>query len=84
MSFGSFDEFLAMGGHGLYVWMSYAIAVIMFAYNIVSVILRRRRFFRHAIDIERRETAAAGVATVAARAPVSPGGDDAEGESNRS
>jgi heme exporter protein D len=82
MSFGSLEEFFAMGGHGLYVWMSYAIAAIMFAYNIVSVAVRRRRFFRHAIDVERRKAAAAAAA--AAVAPEFPSGHDTEGESNRS
>ena len=50
MSFTSFEAFLAMGGHGLYVWLSYAAAAIIVAYNILSVNLRRRRFFRLAAD----------------------------------
>jgi len=54
MSFGSLGEFLAMGGHGLYVWLSYAAALIIMLYNVVSVRLRRRRFLQHARDLERR------------------------------
>lgn len=58
MSFSSFDAFLAMGGHGLYVWMSYGAAAIIFAYNVLSVRRRRQKFFRDAGDLERRRAAA--------------------------
>lgn len=54
MSFSSFGEFLAMGGHGLYVWLSYGAALIIVLYNVVSVQVRQRRFFRQARDLERR------------------------------
>ncbi len=49
--FATFQDFIAMGGHGLYVWLSYAIAVFVIFYNCVSVWLKRRRFF---IDAKRR------------------------------
>ncbi len=55
MSFSSLAEFLAMGGHGLYVWSSYGAAVIIVIYNVVSVRLRLRRFFREARDRQRRQ-----------------------------
>ncbi|MEQ9002096.1 MAG: heme exporter protein CcmD [Pseudomonadales bacterium] len=58
MSFSSLDAFFAMGGHGLYVWLSYGAAVIIFAYNVLSVRRRRRKFFRDAGDLERRRAAA--------------------------
>ena len=54
MSFGSFEEFLAMGGHGLYVWLSYGAAVIIVLYNMISVRLAQRRFYQDARDRERR------------------------------
>lgn len=49
--FSSFSEFIAMGGHGLYVWLSYSIALLVFIYNIVSVSMKRKRFF---VDAKRR------------------------------
>jgi heme exporter protein D len=55
VSFGSLGEFLAMGGHGLYVWLSYGVALIMVIYNVVSVQIRQRRFFREAQDQDRRD-----------------------------
>lgn len=43
-SFDSLDAFLAMGGHGFYVWLSYALALGVVVYNIVAPLARRRRF----------------------------------------
>jgi len=58
MSFDSLGDFLAMGGHGLYVWLSYGAALIIVLYNVVSVRLAERRFFQEARDRERRHGAA--------------------------
>jgi len=79
MSFGSFGEFLAMGGHGLYVWLSYGATLIIVLYNVVSVQVRQRRFFREAGDLERRNRVRAG-SDPAAAADVSK---IVEGESIR-
>lgn len=57
MSFSSFHEFLAMGGHGLYVWLSYGAALIIVVYNVLSVRLARRRFLQQARDRQRRHAA---------------------------
>ena len=46
MSFGSLAEFLAMGGHGLYVWLAYGATVAVFAANVLSVRLAWRRHLR--------------------------------------
>ena len=62
MSFGSFQEFLAMGGHGLYVWLSYGAAVIIILYNVLSVRLKLHRFFQQARDRETRHGPAPGAA----------------------
>lgn len=35
MSFDSFSEFLSMGGHGLYVWLSYALGLVIILANLV-------------------------------------------------
>ena len=53
--FASFAEFLQMGKHGLYVWLSYGIGFGIILYNIVAVILQKRRFFNEAKRRLRRE-----------------------------
>jgi heme exporter protein D len=53
--FASFADFLQMGKHGLYVWLSYGIAFGIILYNIVAVILQKRRFFNEAKRRLRRE-----------------------------
>jgi heme exporter protein D len=42
MSWGSLDNFLAMGGYGLYVWGSYAVTFILIVAELL-VLARRRR-----------------------------------------
>lgn len=44
LHFDSLSAFLAMGGHGFYVWLSYALALAVVVYNIVAPLVRRRRF----------------------------------------
>jgi heme exporter protein D len=53
--FATFADFLQMGKHGLYVWLSYSIALGIILYNIVAVILNKRRFFNEAKRRLRRE-----------------------------
>lgn len=54
MSFSSLEEFIAMGGHGLYVWLSYGAALIIVIYNVVAARLKLQRAFQAARDRERR------------------------------
>ena len=42
MNWHSWQEFLAMGGYGLYVWGSYAVTLVVLAAEIVGLIMRRR------------------------------------------
>ena len=42
MSWGSLDNFLAMGGFGLYVWGSYAVTLALMIVEI-ALLTRRRR-----------------------------------------
>jgi len=58
MSFESVADFLAMGGHGLYVWLAYAAGVIVVAANVISLRAARRRYFRQARSLNRRLQAA--------------------------
>ena len=43
MTWGSFDNFLAMGGYGLYVWGSYGVTLVLIAAELV-LLGRRRRY----------------------------------------
>lgn len=40
MQWGSFSEFFAMGGYGLYVWGAYAVTIVVIAAEVAA--LRRR------------------------------------------
>jgi len=51
VNFDSFSDFIAMGGHGFYVWLSYAIALLIVVINIVSPVLQKRKVFS---DLARR------------------------------
>lgn len=42
----SFDEFLAMGGYGFYVWTSYAIVFVVLLLNVVLPLMQRKQFLR--------------------------------------
>ena len=53
--FATFADFLQMGKHGLYVWLSYGIAFAIIGYNVVAVILKKKRFFTEAKRHLRRE-----------------------------
>lgn len=43
-AFNSFAEFLAMGKHGFYVWLSYGISLAVLALNVVLPWLARKRY----------------------------------------
>ena len=58
MSFGSLAEFLAMGGHGLYVWLSYGATLLVVVLNAAWVLVSRRRAFREAADRMHRHSPA--------------------------
>ena len=55
MEFNSFAEFIAMGRHGLYVWLSYGITAVIVAYNVVQPVLQRRRLLKEQAQRLRRE-----------------------------
>lgn len=52
MAFNSFGEFLAMGGHGLYVWLAYGVALGVLIFNLLSPKLIKKRLIE---DMKRRE-----------------------------
>lgn len=46
MSFSSFDDFIAMGGYGFYVWGAYGISVISLFVLFINPILQRRQVLK--------------------------------------
>jgi len=42
MNWGSLDNFLAMGGYGLYVWGSYGVTLVVIVVELVLLARRRR------------------------------------------
>ncbi len=54
-NFASFADFLQMGKHGLYVWLSYSIFLSIIIYNIIAVMMNKRLFFKNAKRQLKRE-----------------------------
>jgi heme exporter protein D len=42
MNWGGLDNFLAMGGYGLYVWGSYGVTLVLIAAELILLARRRR------------------------------------------
>lgn len=55
MYFDSFAEFIAMGGHGQYVWMAYAAFLIIVCWNLLAPKLRRRQVLESVTRYWRRQ-----------------------------
>ena len=55
MSFNSVAEFIAMGGHGLYVWLCYGVVLVVLALNLILPAARRRQILREQAQRLRRE-----------------------------
>ncbi|WP_461536379.1 heme exporter protein CcmD [Spongorhabdus nitratireducens] len=77
MAFEDFASFIAMGGHGLYVWTSYAVAALVVIFNLVGPWREKRRIQASISRQMRRETAAPKTKPVQRSAPMKP----AHGES---
>lgn len=60
MNFESLDALLAMGGHGLYVWLSYGVSLLVIVWNGWRLRSERLRFFREARAERLRAESAAG------------------------
>ncbi len=55
MNWNSLEEFLAMGGYGLYVWGSYALALVLMLLEPRLVARRHRRALAQA-DAQQQES----------------------------
>jgi len=51
MSFDSFTDFVAMGGHAAYVWPAYGLGLVVLAGLVAAPMRARRRFL--AVEAER-------------------------------
>ena len=49
----SMSEFFAMGGYGLYVWVSYAAAAVVLIFNVLSARRREKTVRRQLRDVTR-------------------------------
>jgi heme exporter protein D len=50
MSAGGLSQFLEMGGYALYVWGSYAMVAAGFAWEVLTLLQRRRRALQELRD----------------------------------
>jgi heme exporter protein D len=55
IAFASFDDFVAMGGHGAYVWSGYGLCLVLLALNVMLPLLARRRYLNNLARSRRRE-----------------------------
>jgi heme exporter protein D len=55
MQFDSFLDFLTMGGHGVYVWTVYGIALLVLSALVITPLRRDRRFFVEQSMLLRRD-----------------------------
>ena len=55
MEFNSLAEFIAMGRHGLYVWLSYGLTALIVTYYVMQPALQRRRLLKEQAQRLRRE-----------------------------
>jgi len=56
VSFENFEAFLAMGGHGLYVWVSYGMALLVILFNFLWPLHLNKGKARARISLLRRES----------------------------
>lgn len=55
MYFESFADFIAMGTHGPYVWLSYGLTALIVGWNVLQPLLQRRRLLKEQAQRLRRE-----------------------------
>ena len=55
MSFETFTEFLLMGGHALYVWLSYGVGLFIILLVYIQPILARRSIIQELAQRQRRD-----------------------------
>lgn len=56
MHFSSVSEFLAMGGHGLYVWLAYGVFLTVIGFNLVQPLMQSKAKMRALAQRIKRES----------------------------
>lgn len=46
MEFSTLNEFIEMGGHGFYVWLSYGLTAIVILFNVIRPLRQRSQLVR--------------------------------------
>ena len=55
MQFDSFSDFIAMGGYGFYVWLSFGLCVLLMVGIILTSIAKENRILREVAQKEQRD-----------------------------
>ncbi|MFT6193922.1 MAG: heme exporter protein D [Cognaticolwellia sp.] len=55
MQFDSFSAFIAMGGYGFYVWLSYGVSLLALALLVLSSITNHKKIKQQIAQREKRE-----------------------------
>tara|TARA_R110002072_G_scaffold172728_5_gene327089 strand:- start:36208 stop:36417 length:210 start_codon:yes stop_codon:yes gene_type:complete len=55
MNFESFDSFINMGGHGLYVWLSYGVGLCVFVIALTAPLMKRKSIIKELSQLQRRK-----------------------------
>jgi len=56
MYFDNLNSLITMDGHGVYVWLAYALALMICVYNLLNPILTRKQVIRSIKQSLRKET----------------------------
>lgn len=46
MYFDSFQDFIHMGGHGLYVWLAYGVSLAVFVLLVALPVIKKKRMLK--------------------------------------
>ncbi len=55
MQFSSITEFIAMGGHGFYVWLSYGISFLLLSFLVFSSLNKNKAIIQQIRQRQQRE-----------------------------
>lgn len=55
MQFSSFSEFIAMGGHGFYVWLSYGVSLALLLGLLITSLSANKRIIKQIQQRQQRE-----------------------------
>ena len=60
MNFATMSEFFSLGGHGIYVWLSYGMGLFFLVSIGVMPVLKRQSMLRELAQLQRRAAPQAG------------------------